>query len=149
MSLPQDLEQLKKELKEKWLEHFKLNQDWIIIWVTKNGLWRPTQEKVEDEILESLSSESQKYSPRTLQSDFLIGFISGLEPALYSLLKLLCITSPNSENIINALELNFDPLVELERRKYTIEDSKVFQEFPVSELDDIREQIKLQNGEIT
>lgn len=110
IDLARELERLKKELREKWLKHFNDNQDWISVWAANNNFGAVTKETVEPEILDTLSTESQTYTPRTLHSHLIIGFISGLEPNLYALLKMLCFTSHNSNSIVQALELSFDPL---------------------------------------
>ena len=86
------IEPLKAELKEKWLDYYQANHSW----------------------LEKLNGH--RYSVR--DSWFILGIITALEPKseLKELLQYFLLVTQNCDSIIRALGLDFDPELELEKR---------------------------------
>lgn len=145
MNIAKDFTQLKKELKEKWLRYCIDNETWICNLMNSNSLWVKTQETIEAELKDAISENWQISRP---DSDFMIGVISALVPEISEFIEIITTATTDREAIVKALDLHFDPFLEIERRN--LNHSQQATLLPVSsELDDIREQIKLQNGEIT
>jgi len=79
--------QFRKSIKEKWLNYYADNRQWIIclrIWVNCDGQRRPS-------------------------SSFILATLSILEPQLNQLLPLIVDLSSNPDRIVAALGLNFNP----------------------------------------
>ena len=123
-------EQLKAELKDKWLDYYETHKNWLQRSIYENSQWSQNvkyKEKFDD-----------GYSPRRPNSFFLLGIISAIEPELKGLLSFAPLHDPNL--IIKNLGLDFDPEIELKKRSQK-QISK--QETASSEyLDKIREEIK-------
>lgn len=151
LNFSQSLISLKEELKEKYLDYFQKNREWLIFFADSNSFWQDLdEEKITEndrEIIKLLTPEDEGYEVRRLHSLMMLGIVSGLEPSIDSLISMLCFTCPNANQIIYGLGLDFDPFIELKKRE--LKQNKQTISEPTSELDDIREQIKLQNGEIT
>jgi hypothetical protein len=88
-----NVEEFRRSLKEKWLEYYQENRDWLIrlgVWVTCQGQRRPS-------------------------SSFILATLSILEPRLTQLLPLVVDLSNNPDRIVLSLGLNFNPDEELSR----------------------------------
>lgn len=90
-----NIDQLRQSLKDKWLNYYRENRQWITciaIWVNCDGQRRPS-------------------------SSFILGTLSVLEPRLTELLPLVVDLSNNPDRIVTALGLNFNPdeVIEAER----------------------------------
>jgi Family of unknown function (DUF5331) len=126
----------KKDLKEKWLDYWEINREWILIFCTKydsNKRWIPTPDK-----------------GNRPMAEIILGIICGLEPDFaQDCMETLMSLSQDSNALINALGLNFDPDIELKKRRE--EREKVQQEAhllpPVSPLDDFRKKIQESNNQ--
>ncbi len=80
-------EQLRQSLKEKWLNYYEENREWLSrlgVWVNCEGQRRPS-------------------------SGFILATLSALEPRLNHLLPLIVDLSSNPDRIVLALGLNFNP----------------------------------------
>ena len=118
-------EQFKAELKDKWLDYYEVNRNWLQRSINDNRQW-----------LQSVTYEEKfenGYNPRRPNSFFLLGIISAIEPQLKGLLSFAPLHDPNL--IIKNLGLDFDPEIELKKRP---EKEKTPSEY----LDKIREEIK-------
>lgn len=85
-------EQLKAELKEKWLNYYQYNQFW----------------------LEKANGNGYRFEdPRVM-----LGIITALDPSseLKELLQYFLLVTQDCDSIIKALGLNFDPKSELKKR---------------------------------
>ena len=86
-----NIEQLRRSLKDCWLDYYQENRAWITrlsIWVSCEGKRRPS-------------------------SSFILGALSTAEPRLIDLLPLIVDLSNHPDRIVVALGLNFDPEQEL------------------------------------
>ena len=85
-------EQLKAELKGKWLDYYQANRDWL--------------------------NKINGYGHRINDSWFILGIITALEPKseLKELLQYFLLVTKNCDSIIKALGLDFDPELELNKR---------------------------------
>ncbi|NJN71789.1 MAG: DUF5331 domain-containing protein [Limnothrix sp. RL_2_0] len=149
MQFEQELEKLKNDLKEKWIDHCQRNKDWICQYMSDKNLWISTGEDVEQSLVENNPDEVfSKWDPSRPDSNFVIGVISSFDTEVQALLRFAMGLSKNPNIIIYSLGLHFDPFLEIARRELNGQQQATL--LPAtSELDDIREQIKLQNGEIT
>ncbi len=93
---------LKKSIKEKWLDYYDANSSWLNIAIQKNGNFR---QKVGD---------GDKIRPHAM---IILGVITALEPNLMTLMPSLCQLNSDPDELIKALELNFEPKEELEKLK--------------------------------
>ncbi|MGK7933731.1 MAG: DUF5331 domain-containing protein [Microcystaceae cyanobacterium] len=99
MSLSNEFEELKKGLKDKWLDYYKANRDWIVPLVNNHRDWT----KLGD----------NKYCP----PDYIIlSAITALEPKFSQWLSVILDFQKDKYTIITELGLNFDPDVELKKR---------------------------------
>lgn len=90
-----NIDQLRRSLKDRWLDYYQENRAWITrlsIWVSCDGQRRPS-------------------------SSFILGALSTLEPRLIDLLPLIVDLSSHPDRIVVALGLNFDPEQELAHLK--------------------------------
>jgi Family of unknown function (DUF5331) len=109
-------EQFKAELKEKWLDYYQVNRDWL--------------EKIDG------------HGYRISDPWFILGIITALDPKseLRELLQYFLLVTKDCNSIIRALGLDFDTKKELEKRTAGL---AAKQEKTASEyLDQIREEIK-------
>lgn len=81
---------LKLSLKQKWLQFFEMHQSWINLQMD----------------VESVSTPDGGKRPA---SYFILGVINALEPQLSQLMPAFTKLSPNVDDLIEVLELNFDP----------------------------------------
>jgi len=121
------LTEVKKDLKEKWLDYWEINREWIILFCNySSNRWRKTPD------------EGKRPMP-----EIILGIICGLEPNFAeNFMEVFISLNKDSDALIRALGLNFDPDIELKKRRE--EREKVQQEAhllpPVSPLDDFRKQ---------
>ncbi|HTL88505.1 MAG TPA: DUF5331 domain-containing protein [Leptolyngbya sp.] len=86
-----NIEQLRRSLKDRWLNYYQENRAWMTrlsIWVSCEGQRRPS-------------------------SSFILGALSTAEPRLLDLLPLIVDLSNHPDRIVVALGLDFDPEQEL------------------------------------
>ena len=123
-------EEFKAELKDKWLNYYEANRNWLQALTDRSGSWYQNIHSYEDEELEQLGYSN--YSPRRPNDCFIFGVLSILEPQLKGLFAF----APESpSNYIDRLGLDFDPEIELKKRP---EKEKTAAEY----LDKIREEIR-------
>ncbi len=88
-----NIDHLRQSLKTKWLNYYQHNRSWLArldIWVTRNGQRRPS-------------------------SSFILGTITVLEPQLTQLMPLVVDLSRDTDHVVAALGLNFNPDRALDR----------------------------------
>lgn len=87
-----DIQQLRQNLKLKWLNYYQENISWLVkmqIWHSYDGVRRPL-------------------------SGYILATLSTLEPQLKEILPLLLELNNNPDQIVAALGLNFNPDLELD-----------------------------------
>jgi hypothetical protein len=126
-------EQFKAELKEKWLNYYQENRTWLQHCMNENGGWCDSVDYDEEE-LKSLGVD-EDYCPRRPECYFILDVISVLEPSARGLLSFMTHLNDDSEDLVKALGLDFDPELELKKRPQR---EKTASEY----LDQIREEIK-------
>jgi hypothetical protein len=128
-------EQFKAELKDKWLDYYEANRNWLQPLMDKNSNWSKNIHYYDQEVLKSLGYSD--YDPCRPESLFILGVITNLEPQLKGLFAFI---SMNPEETLSIIGLNFDPEVELKKR----EQQKAQQQTQINSqyLDQIREEIK-------
>jgi hypothetical protein len=92
-----NFEELKAELKDKWLDFFEENQSWI----TKLGCW----------------VECKQTKDKRPDSKVILSAISLLEPKIIDYLIPLVDINTDGEQVVRALGLDFRPQIELEKRE--------------------------------
>ncbi|BAZ43656.1 hypothetical protein NIES4102_06570 [Chondrocystis sp. NIES-4102] len=132
-------EQFKAELKDKWLDYYQANRNWLQRYMEINHSWRNWVTIYSEEELLSLEVEDD-YKPCRPQSYFIIGVVSTLEPSLQGLFPFMEYSTGNSEQIVKALGLDFDPEIELKKRSQ--QQSFKQTQTDLQYLDQIREEIK-------
>jgi hypothetical protein len=120
-------DKLKVSIKQKWLDYYELNNDWLIkcpSWIdTPDGGKRP-------------------------QASLVLGVITALEPRLLEFLPVLIDLSNNVDEIVRTFGLNFDPRKELEKRAIELAASQetetpfVLTDLDTEYLNKIREETK-------
>lgn len=93
-----NIERLRRNLKRKWLIYYQANRPWLVqlgVWVSCDGQRRPS-------------------------SSFILATLTVLEPQLTDLLPLVVDLSPDPDDVVRALGLNFDPEQVLENRQAQI-----------------------------
>ena len=125
--------QFKAELKDKWLNYYEANRDWLQSFMNKNSSWA-INVKYEGEL------EDPKYTPRRPNAHLILGTITLLEPQTQGWLVLCPHLQTDPNLIIKALGLDFNP--ELELRKREQQKSQKQEKTPSEYLDQIREEIK-------
>ncbi|MBE9010440.1 hypothetical protein IQ250_09505 [Pseudanabaenaceae cyanobacterium LEGE 13415] len=109
-----NIDQLRRSLKDRWLDYYQENRSWITrlsIWVSCEGKRRPS-------------------------SSFILGALSTIEPRLVDLLPLIVDLSNHPDRIIVALGLNFDPEQELAHLKQLKAESQRY--LPASSVAEIK-----------
>ena len=119
-------EQFKAELKDKWLDYYEVNRNWLQPLIRTNGNWHKGVQYKEGEL-------EKDYKPYRPQSLFILGVVSILEPEIQGLCNF--ISPSNPDELMCHLGLDFDPEIELKKRP---EKEKTPSEY----LDKIREEIK-------
>jgi hypothetical protein len=109
-------EQFKAELREKWLNYYETNRIW----------------------LEKINGHGYRISDPW----FILGVITALEPKseLKELLQYFLLVTKDCGSIIKALDLNFDPELELQKRSQQTTHQQTSTDSQY--LDQIREEIK-------
>ena len=121
-------EQFKAELKDKWLDYYEANRNWLQSFMDKNGTW-VCNVKYEGEL------DEPKYKPRRPNASFILGVLTALETQISGLLVFSAELQTDANSILKALNLDFDPEIELKKRP---EKEKTPSEY----LDKIREEIR-------
>jgi hypothetical protein len=108
-------EQFKAELKEKWLNYYETNRSWLERYMKINKGWYDVVQKYSKEELQSLEVRDN-YQPYRPECYFILGVVSVLEPSLKGLFAFMEYSTGNSEQLVKALGLDFDPEIELIKR---------------------------------
>lgn len=106
MKILKELEQLKIELKEKWLDYYEINHDWIkVAALHKTHTW-----------VEILDGKSVPMA--CPDSKLIIGVVSDSDPRVSEFIQVSTNFSGtcNLDKIVEGLGLRFDPEVALEER---------------------------------
>ncbi|MDJ0573295.1 MAG: DUF5331 domain-containing protein [Pleurocapsa sp. MO_192.B19] len=109
-------EQLKAELKDKYLDYYQVNRIWL--------------------------QQMNGHGYRIRDSWFILGIITALEPKseLRELLQYFLLVTKDCNSIIKALGLDFDPEIELKKRSQQVTHQET--ETDSQYLDRVREEIK-------
>ena len=126
-------EKFKAELKDKWLDYYEANRNWLQSFMNKNSSWT-TNVKYEGEL------EDPKYTPRRPNAHIILGTITVLEPQTQGWLVFCPNLQTDPNLIIKALGLDFDPELELKKREQ--QKLQIQQTTSIEYLDQIREEIK-------
>ena len=114
--LIEQVEELKAELKNKFLDYYQANQNWL--------------------------KKMEGMGQRVDNTWFILGVVTALEPKseLKELLQYFLMVSQDFATIARALGLNFEPEKELEKRQteLAVKETKTVTQY----LDQIREEIK-------
>ena len=108
-------EKFKAELKEKWLNYYQTNRSWLEHYMKINKGWYDVVQKYSKEELQSLEVKDN-YQPYRPECYFILGVVSVLEPSLKGLFAFMEYSTGNSEQLVKALGLDFDPELELKKR---------------------------------
>ena len=122
-------EQFKAELKEKWLDYYEANRIWLQRYMDSSSGWCDKTYRKKETLIELGFNED--YVPRRPECYFILGVVSVLEPQITNILAFVENFTNNSEQIVKALGLNFDPEIELKILSQQSEN-----------INDIREEIK-------
>lgn len=125
-------EQFKAELKDKWLDYYEVNRNWLQPFMNKNSTW-VNNVKYEGEL------EDPKYNPRRPNAHFILGVVSALESQIQGLLVFTANLQTDASSILKALDLDFDPEIEFKKRSQQQSQQETT---PSEYLDKIREEIK-------
>ena len=126
-------EQFKAELKDKWLDYYEANRNWLQSFMDKNGSW-VFNVKYEGEL------EDPNYNPRRPNAHFILGVITALEKQIQGLLVFSADLQTDANSILKALGLDFDP--EIEFKKRTRQQTQQQTHIDSQYLDKIREEIQ-------
>lgn len=107
-------------LKQKWLQFFQVNRSWITLQMEVESVYTPD-------------------GGRRPPSSFILGVINALEPQLADLMLPFSKLNPDADNMIDVLELNFDPDLVLGNRFISEElsDDIVIQTLTELDLDEL------------
>jgi hypothetical protein len=131
-------EQLKAELKEKWLNYYQVNRNWLKHNMDEDSGWCDSVD-YEKEELKNFKID-KNYEPRRPECYFILGVISVLEPSVRSLLTFMGSLTTDSEELVKALGLNFDPEIELMKRSQKAGNQQL--NLDSQYLDQVREEIQ-------
>lgn len=140
VNLLEQPEQFKAELKDKWLDYYDANKNWIQALMDGDTKWYQTiQYYYEQEQLDDLGYCN--YSPRRPNSFFILGVISSLEPQLKGLFAFI---PKHSDDLLRMIALDFDPEIELKKRAQQQTQQQIQQQIQTDSqyLNQIREEIK-------
>ena len=129
VNLLENPEQFKAELKDKWLDYYEANRNWLQALMKQSHHWHESL-KYEPEEIEQLGYKD--YEPCRPDNCFILGVVSILEPQLKGL---FAFAPDYPSELISRLGLDFDPEIELKKRS---QQEKTASEY----LDEIREEIK-------
>ena len=107
-------EQFKAELKDKWLDYYQANRSWLKHCMDEDNGWSDSVDYEEEE-LENFEVD-EDYEPRRPECYFILGVASVLEPSVRGLLAFAGSLTTDSEDLVKALGLDFDPELELKKR---------------------------------
>lgn len=113
MSVSQKFKQLKIELKEKWIDYCRNNEDWICRLLDSNNGWKKTNEKISQDLFKYVGTWNFG-RPNSL---FIIGITPVLVPEIIEIIGIIMLGTSNAEIIVQALDLDFDPFLEIKRRE--------------------------------
>lgn len=107
-------------LKQKWLQFFQVNRSWITLQMEVESVYTPD-------------------GGRRPPSSFILGVVNALEPQLAELMLPFSKLNPDADNMIDVLELNFDPDLVLGNRFISEElsDDIVIQTLTELDLDEL------------
>lgn len=86
-----------ESLKQKWLQFFQVNRDWITLHTTVESVYTPDGGKRPSSYL-------------------ILGVVNALEPKLAQLMYPFAKLNPDADTLIEVLDLNFDPDIALGNR---------------------------------
>ena len=132
-------EQFKAELKNKWLDYYQANRSWLQHCMNEDSGWYDSVDYNEEE-LESFEVD-EDYEPRRPECYFILGVMSVLEPSVRSLLAFAASLTTDSEKLVKALGLDFDPELEFKKRSQQQQTSNQTTETDSQYLDRVREDI--------
>jgi hypothetical protein len=92
-------DKFKVTLKPKWFDYYQIHREWIVELTDKNGCWHKTPD-----------------NGKRPNSNLILGAITALEPRLAGLLSPFCELNSDTNKLLEALGLNFDPDIELAKR---------------------------------
>ena len=107
-------EQFKAELKSKWLDYYQANRSWLQHCMNEDSGWSDSVDYNEEELEDYEIDED--YEPRRPECYFILGVASILEPSVKGLLAFAGSLTTDSEQLVKALGLDFDPELELKKR---------------------------------
>lgn len=128
MSVNQAIQNLQNRLKGKWINYYQEHRELLRKLNVSTSGWQSTE------------GDETKYW-QLPKSDFILGVMLALDSQLKEDLELLSSLTSNNTDLVKTLGLSFDIESELEKLSAAEETYQL-----TSELDDIREQIKQQNG---
>ena len=131
-------EQFKAELKDKWLNYYQENRSWLQHYMDEDGGWSDSVDYDEEELKNFKIEED--YEPRRPECYFILGVVTVLEPSVRGLLAFAGSLTTDSEELVKALGLDFDPELELQRKSRQTTHQKT--ETDLTYLDRVREEIK-------
>ena len=131
-------EQFKAELKNKWLNYYQANSSWLQHYMNTNKGWYDLVNNYSKEELKNLEVE-ENYQPYRPECYFILGVVSVLEPSLKGLFAFMEYSTGNSEQLVKALGLDFDP--ELELKKQSQQETNKQKEIDSQYLDRVKEEI--------
>ena len=124
-------EQFKAELKDKWLDYYEANRNWLQPLI--HSSIRSWQDSVNSTEYKELEDSESNYYPCHPNSYFILGVVSILEPEIQGLCNF--VSPSNPDELVSHLGLDFDPEMELKKRP----EKEIT---PAEYLDIIREEIK-------
>ena len=131
-------EQFQAELRNKWLDYYQTNRSWLQHCMDEDSGWSDSVDYDEEE-LESYELDVE-YEPRRPECYFILGVASVLEPSVKGLLAFAGSLTTDSEQLVKALGLDFDP--ELELKKRSQQETNKQKEIDSQYLDRVREETK-------
>ena len=104
-------------IKQKWLQFFQANRDWIKLHMEVDSVYTP---------------DGGKRPPSYL----ILGVVNALEPKLAQLMFPFSKLNPDADTLIEVLELNFDPDIVLGNYSSSETDAEKHQYEPTAEIED-------------
>lgn len=115
---------LTASLKQKWLEFFQVNRSWLSHYMEVESVYTPD-------------------GGRRPPSYLIVGVVNALEPQLGEIMLPFSKLNPDVDALIEVLELNFDPDLELGNRFNPAVDSVALDELSDFSLEDMDEEMPL------
>lgn len=135
-------EKFKTEIKEKWLNYYQTNRSWLQHYMNEDSGWSDSVD-YDEEKLNSLKHDlklDEDYEPRRPECYFILGVVSVLEPSIQGLFSFAGGLTTESERLVEALDLDFDPEIELKKRSQKAANQQL--NLDSQYLDQVREEIK-------